>query len=103
MSNLQELLEQKQALERQIQEAQSATRREAVAEIRRLMQVNGLTVADLMTSNTRKSSSETGVRKPVAPKYRNPESGETWTGRGLKPRWLATAIGAGKSLEDFVI
>jgi len=40
----------------------------------------------------------------VAPKYRNPESpGETWAGRGLKPRWLAAAIKGGKKLEDFAI
>ena len=28
---------------------------------------------------------------------------ETWAGRGLKPRWLATAIKSGKKLEDFLI
>jgi DNA-binding protein H-NS len=45
-----------------------------------------------------------GVRGKVAPKYRNPENpGETWAGRGLKPRWLAAAIKAGKKLEDFSI
>jgi DNA-binding protein H-NS len=45
-----------------------------------------------------------GVRGKVAPKYRNPESpGETWAGRGLKPRWLAAALKSGKKLEDFSI
>jgi DNA-binding protein H-NS len=40
----------------------------------------------------------------VAPKYRNPDNlAETWAGRGLKPRWLTTAMKGGKSLEDFVI
>ena len=40
----------------------------------------------------------------VAPKYRNPEyHSETWAGRGLKPRWLAVAIKAGKNPEDFLI
>ena len=40
----------------------------------------------------------------VAPKYRNPEKpGETWAGRGLKPRWLAAAIKTGKKLDDFLI
>jgi DNA-binding protein H-NS len=42
--------------------------------------------------------------RAVAPKYRNPENpAETWAGRGLKPRWLATAIKSGKKLEDFLI
>jgi DNA-binding protein H-NS len=46
-----------------------------------------------------------GVRTgAVAPKYRNPENhAETWVGRGLKPRWLTTAMKGGKSLEDFAI
>ena len=45
-----------------------------------------------------------GVRGKVAPKYRNPENpGETWAGRGLRPRWLAAALKSGKKLDDFVI
>ena len=47
-----------------------------------------------------------GVRKgiKVAPKYRNPEdSSETWSGRGRRPRWLATKIGMGANLADFAI
>jgi DNA-binding protein H-NS len=40
----------------------------------------------------------------VAPKYRNPDNdAETWAGRGLKPRWLAAALKAGKKLEEFSI
>jgi DNA-binding protein H-NS len=53
---------------------------------------------------TRYDSGGRGVRGKVAPKYRNPENpGETWAGRGLKPRWLAAAIKSGKKLEDFAI
>src|SRR5580692_9488132 len=45
-----------------------------------------------------------GARGPVAAKYCNPENpSETWAGRGLKPRWLALAIKAGKKQEDFLI
>src|SRR5215471_19762144 len=43
-------------------------------------------------------------RGPVAPKYRNPENpNETWAGRGLKPRWIATALKAGHKIEEFLI
>jgi DNA-binding protein H-NS len=38
----------------------------------------------------------------VAPKYRGP-SGETWAGRGAKPRWLVAAIKGGRKLENFLI
>jgi DNA-binding protein H-NS len=45
-----------------------------------------------------------GARGAVAPKYRNPDNpSETWAGRGLKPRWLATALKEGKKIEDFAI
>lgn len=39
----------------------------------------------------------------VPPKYRNPETGETWTGRGRSPRWLVEAESAGKVRADFEI
>jgi DNA-binding protein H-NS len=38
----------------------------------------------------------------VAAKYRGPD-GETWAGRGARPRWLVAAIKEGKKLEDFLI
>ena len=37
----------------------------------------------------------------VAPKYRDPQTGSTWSGRGLKPRWLSAALAAGRSLDEF--
>ena len=40
--------------------------------------------------------------KKVPPKYRD-KSGNTWAGRGAKPRWLVAAIKDGKKLEDFAV
>lgn len=34
-------------------------------------------------------------------KYRDPASGQTWSGRGLKPKWLSVALASGKTLADF--
>jgi DNA-binding protein H-NS len=42
-------------------------------------------------------------RKKIAPKYLGPADGDTWTGRGMKPRWLTSAMKEGKKLEDFLI
>lgn len=39
----------------------------------------------------------------IAPKYRHPETGETWTGRGGIAGWLAKEIKAGRTREDFLI
>jgi DNA-binding protein H-NS len=40
--------------------------------------------------------------RKVPPKYRSP-SGETWAGRGARPRWLVAAIKKGKKLDQFLI
>jgi DNA-binding protein H-NS len=48
----------------------------------------------------------TAVRKypKVLPKFRNPAApGETWSGRGKRPKWLVKALAAGRKLEDFRI
>ena len=39
----------------------------------------------------------------VLPKYRNPLTSETWSGRGKQPRWLVAAIKTGRKIEDFEI
>ncbi|MEZ5448360.1 MAG: H-NS histone family protein [Thiolinea sp.] len=44
------------------------------------------------------------LRKPVEPKYRNPDDAtQTWTGRGRKPLWVEACLEAGKTLEDLAI
>jgi DNA-binding protein H-NS len=40
--------------------------------------------------------------RKVLPKYRS-LSGETWAGRGARPRWLVAAIEGGKKIDDFLI
>ena len=40
--------------------------------------------------------------RKVPPKYRS-HSGDTWAGRGAKPKWLVAAIKGGKKLDDFLI
>jgi len=40
--------------------------------------------------------------RKVPPKYRS-RSGETWAGRGARPRWLVAAIKGGKKIDDFLI
>jgi ParB/RepB/Spo0J family partition protein len=44
-----------------------------------------------------------GNAKPPAFKYRNAATGETWSGRGLRPKWLKAAIAGGRTLAEFDI
>lgn len=98
--SLSDLIAQKELLERQIQEAQSSVRAEAITRVRQLMAEHRLTAADLV-SPVNKGGSKSGSK--VAPKYRDPISGSTWTGRGLRPKWLVSALEGGKSLDQFAI
>ena len=50
---------------------------------------------------TKKASAD--KRAAVAPKYRDSETGQTWTGRGKAPTWLANKMAAGASKESFKI
>ena len=40
--------------------------------------------------------------RKVPPKYRGP-GGETWAGRGARPRWLSALIRQGRKLDEFAI
>jgi DNA-binding protein H-NS len=41
--------------------------------------------------------------RKVAPKYRDPKTGETWSGRGAPARWLAAYEKQGKKRDSFLI
>jgi DNA-binding protein H-NS len=41
--------------------------------------------------------------RKVKPKYRDPKTGQTWAGRGARPRWLVAAMKGGKKLDSFMI
>src|SRR5215510_3552472 len=71
---------------RQAELQQQLARMETIAVIRRVVRVAGSALKG----------------RKVPPKYRGP-SGETWAGRGAKPRWLVVAIKRGKKLDDFLI
>ena len=86
-----ELLKQREALEQQINEARRRELSDAVAQVRSLVAEYGLTAQDVFPAG--KSGAAKGTRSStagtkVAPKYRNPATGETWTGRGKAPRWI---------------
>ena len=101
MSNLKDLLAQKAALEKQIEEAARSERSEAIAKVKALMAETGVSIADLSNRSAAKSA-RTGASK-VAAKYRNTATGDSWSGRGLQPNWLRAALAAGKKLEDFAV
>jgi DNA-binding protein H-NS len=85
MSAYKELLQQREALEIQIKEARARELSDAIALVRKTVDEFGLTVSDVFRPSDRRSPSK---GSKVEPKYRNPATGETWTGRGKPPVWI---------------
>lgn len=115
MPNLQDLLAQRDQLAQQlalldgqIEEARRAERQANIEKAKALLSELGLTPADLGTTTKQPEKSAAGAKtsKPrgkVPIKYRHPQTGDAWSGRGLQPRWLRTAIEGGAKLEDFAV
>ena len=105
MPTVAELIAQKVELERQIADAQREEKAGAIAQVKALMAQHGLTAADLVASRGpstgRPASAKSGGK--VAAKYRDPATGNSWSGRGLKPNWLKAALDGGKTLADFAV
>ena len=103
MPSLQELLNQKAALEKTIDATRKQQKSEAVSKIRALMSEYGLSASDL--SGKASSAAKPGAAKgsKVAIKYRNRATGDTWSGRGLQPKWLKAALASGRKIEDFAV
>lgn len=95
------------AAEAKLQAKKEKAKQEAVDTANAIIKTFGLKASDLTFSSRTQSAPaaekvKKATRAKVAPKYRN-EKGETWTGRGKKPRWLAAALTGGAKLEDFLI
>ena len=71
---------------------------QATATGRKLSEEHARTEADLFGSGKGRRGKSAGTGIKVAPKYRNPATGETWTGRGKPPKWIQ-----GQSRDSFLI
>lgn len=100
MSRYKELQEQIAALQRQAEEVRQQEIAGAIAEIKAKMAEYGISLQDLGASPRRRSRAKAAVGQP---RYRDPATGETWTGKGRKPKWLVDALAQGKNLADYSI
>ena len=110
-----EILQQIESLRVEAETARLKEIEGVVSRIKEAIAVYGLTAADLGLADAQKpaaaskpakdtrkragTSHQTGTR-PV--RYRD-EAGNTWGGRGPRPRWLRNALASGKTLEDLAV
>lgn len=86
MATYKELLKQQEALALQVEEARKREISDAVSQVRQMVSEFGLTERDVFPSGRRSGGTRVGGK--VAPKYRDPATGQTWTGRGKAPKWI---------------
>lgn len=85
MSTLQQLLAEKEALEKKIAEVRRQESAQALAQVRALVAQFDLKFSDIFPADKRRSG---GASPNGKPKYRDPATGKTWTGRGKPPKWI---------------
>jgi DNA-binding protein H-NS len=121
MNNLINIQSQIAKLQQQAADLRSKEFARTIQDILASMQAFGITLKDLQAAMAkpvhgnrgRKSSAENPPKSAkkrsakkivvtVAPKYRGP-NGETWSGRGLSPKWLKALIDQGRSKDEFLI
>ncbi|WP_426116738.1 H-NS family nucleoid-associated regulatory protein [Massilia sp. PWRC2] len=95
MTSYAEYVEQIAKLQSLAEAARKDEINDAIKKIKELMQLHGVTVNDLSSARGPKPAK---AKASVAAQFKNPETGETWTGRGRAPRWLA-----GKDKEAYRI
>ncbi len=120
MSSLIDIQGQIDKLQKQASDIRAKEFDKTVRDILATMQAFGITTKDLLAASGKggksskakaakparqaraKSAKSSNAGVPVAPKFRGP-NGETWSGRGLTPRWLAALEAEGRKREDFAI
>lgn len=80
MTKYQDLISERDALDKKIALALKAEKKEALKQVQHLIQQYGFTERQVFPGH--------GQARKIPPKYRDPETGTTWTGRGRTPTWL---------------
>ena len=89
-------------LQARAEEILRAEKAEAIATAKELVRKYEITARDLGLAG----NSENFFKKPrksAEAKYRDAQSGATWSGRGRKPKWVEDALAAGRTLDDLKI
>ncbi len=95
-NELQAVIEQ---AEKALKDKQEIKHKEVILQIKALADSIGITVSIIEGIN---KSPRKG--KKVAPKYRNPDdNSQTWSGRGVTPKWMQAFVDSGRNKSEFLI
>ncbi|NML31492.1 H-NS histone family protein [Paraburkholderia antibiotica] len=97
MASYKQLTAQLEKLHKEVAVAREKEIAQAIADIKEKIAEYDLTAEELGFTSASPKPRRKAASTSVA-KYRNPKTGETWSGRGRSPTWLA-----GKNRERFLI
>jgi DNA-binding protein H-NS len=104
MATYKQLLAEKEKLEAQLIEVRATEVAGVIEQIQALMAQYELTAEDIAPKRRRgRPAADAAAKGPaksktsLPPKYQDPKTGATWTGRGRAPAWL------GKNRDRFLI
>lgn len=98
-----QLVQQIESLKQQADAIRKKEVGEVIGRIKEAISFYQLTAEDLGLAGravSKPGGKSNGAAGASGPQYRD-DSGNTWSGRGPRPRWLKAALAAGKSLDDF--
>jgi DNA-binding protein H-NS len=98
MASYKQLTAQLEKLHKEVAVAREKEIAQAIAEIKQKVAEYDLTAEELGFTTPRKPGRKAASASTSVAKYRNPKTGETWSGRGRSPGWLV-----GKNRERFLI
>jgi len=101
MATYKQLLAEKKELETQLLDMRATEISGVIDQIHALMAEYDLTVDDIALKRRRgrpagaagKAKAAAKEKQPLPPKYMNPKTGATWSGRGRAPAWLGKKLG----------
>lgn len=97
MTTLKELIAQREAIEKQINEVRKHEITDAINKVHSLIDEYQLTQQDIFGGAGGVKKVKATANK-VAAKYRDSVTGKEWSGRGLAPKWLN-----GKDKAEYLI
>ncbi|MGZ5471662.1 MAG: H-NS histone family protein [Nitrososphaeraceae archaeon] len=106
MTTYAEIQEQIKQLQEQAEQIRKDEIQSVISDINSKIALYNIKQQELKFPDSLKPEVEEGSKQPkdkLPPKYRNEETGEEWSGRGPKPKWIKDAENEGKDIKVFLI
>lgn len=96
--------------EKRLADAEVKAHAKNIERVKELMDELGVTIVEIAKAfgyqlaardAAPKVSGSSGNKR--APKYKDPATGDTWSGNGSRPKWLKAYIAEGRNQDEFLI